>query len=154
MGGQGRVIARFRRALPWGRYARGRSTDRPGDKTPYHPRSSQTLQPKRSPSLRPGPWSAAAAAGAPVGPWPRGSPSAPPFCSLCHSSSACCCFLFRVSSAFRGQPLPRPSGRRFRLRRLLSSALTRPKLPPPAPPPGLRTFPRLARSDGTNHREY
>ena len=80
MGGQGRVVARFGRALPWGRCARDTSTDRPGDKTPYHPRPSQTLQPKRFPSLRPGPWPAAAAAGSPGGPWAIGSPSAPPFC--------------------------------------------------------------------------
>lgn len=53
---------------PWGRCARGRSTDRPGDKMPYHPRPSQTLQRKQSLGLRPGPWSATAAAGAPVGP--------------------------------------------------------------------------------------
>lgn len=79
------------------------------------------------------------------------------FVSFCHSSSACCCFLFRFSSAFRGQPLPRPSGRRFRLRRLLSSALSpprAPKLPPSAPPPNLRSSLRLARRDGSNHREY
>lgn len=80
MSGQGGLLARFGRALPWGRCARGRSTDRPGDKMPYHPRPSQTLQRKQSLGLRPGPWSATAAAGAPVGPGPRGSLSAPPFC--------------------------------------------------------------------------
>ena len=53
---------------PWARCARDMSTDRPSDKTPYHPRPSQTLQPRRFPSLRPGPWPAAAAAGSPVGP--------------------------------------------------------------------------------------
>lgn len=79
MGGQRRVVARFGPALPWGRCARGRSADRPDGKTPYHPRPNQTLQRKRFPSLRPGPWSAAAAAGAPTGPQPRGSPSASPF---------------------------------------------------------------------------
>lgn len=68
MGDQGRAVARFGRALPWGRCARDTSTDRPGDKTPYHPRPSQTLQLKRFRSLRPEPWPAAAAARSPVGP--------------------------------------------------------------------------------------
>lgn len=72
----------------------------------------------------------------PLGPDPQAPLRRRHFASLCHSSSACCCFLFRVSSAFRGQPLPRPSGRRFRLRRLLSSAPTRPKLPPSRPSSG------------------
>lgn len=41
-------------------------------------------------------------------------------------------------------PLLRPADRCFRLRRRFSSALTRLKLPPPAPPLGLLTSPRRA----------
>lgn len=51
-----------------------------------------------------------------LGPDPEAPSRHRHFVSLCHSSSACCCFLFRISSSFRGQPLPRPPGCRFRLR--------------------------------------
>lgn len=65
------------------------------------------------------------------------------FVSLCHNSSACCRF-FRVSSSFQSQPPFRPTGRSFRLRRLLSSALTRPKLRPPTRRSGSTNFSQVS----------